>query len=163
MRGLRAQCSRHGTVGGPTASLCIFLTALSGLSLDPCSVLPSTWEDPPSPCCQEMGLRCTLSFRRQAQGCPRLSWGAAELATPVSAACRSVGMWAPHCGTLAGSAYTQAATLDLRQAGGCHLRQAGGCHLHEKPLGSHQVLPWSECAPPGVGKILICSATSAKC
>ena len=33
MRGLRAQCSRHGTVGGPTASLCIFLTALSGLSL----------------------------------------------------------------------------------------------------------------------------------
>lgn len=26
-----------------------------------------------------------------------------------------------------------------------------GCPLHEEPLSSHQVLPWSECAPPVKG------------
>lgn len=68
------------------------------------------------------------------------------MSTPILGSCRSgyppvcglqsSGTWAPGCGALAVSAYTQAASLGLRLP--------GGCHLHEKPLGSHQVLPWRD-------------------
>lgn len=58
-----------------------------------------------------------IELQEASSGVSAPSWAAAELATPMSVSCYSTGTWAPWCGALACSAYTQAASLDLCPTG----------------------------------------------